>query len=356
MSNDDKTIIIITPAFPANESETYWVPSQQLLVKALKRNFPQLIIIVISYSYPYKKASYSWNGIKIVSLDGMHRRKLKRPFLLLDMWNILKKIKNESNVIGLFSFWCREGALIGKWFGKWHKLKHFCWICGQDARKTNKYVKWIAPKSHEIVAISDFIREEFYKNHHVRPAEIIPNAIDPDSFPPVLSQERDIDLLAVGSLIPLKQFDVFISVVKILKPYLPGIKAIICGAGEEKENLETHIVKYKLENHIRLLDAMPQNDVLKLMQRTKVFLHPSAYEGFSTVCLEAIYAGAHVISFTKPMDHEIKNWHVVDTKEEMAEKGLVLLQNNNLTHERVLAYDMNDSAKKLMTLFDQTRS
>ena len=157
MNKDTKTIVILTPAFPANESETYWVPSQQLMVKALKKNFPEINIVVLSFLYPYRKSEYTWHGIEVTSFDGMHRRKLNRFFLLRDIWKILKKKTKENNVIGLLSFWCGECALIGKWFGRWNRINHYCWICGQDARKGNNLVKWIRPDADELVAMSPFL-------------------------------------------------------------------------------------------------------------------------------------------------------------------------------------------------------
>ena len=42
MKNEQQTLVILTPAFPANESETSWVTTQQLFVKALKDHFPEL--------------------------------------------------------------------------------------------------------------------------------------------------------------------------------------------------------------------------------------------------------------------------------------------------------------------------
>ena len=53
------------------------------------------------------------------------------------------------------------------------------------------------------------------------------------------------------------------------------------------------------------------------MQRTKIFLHTSSYEGFSGACLEALYAGAHVISFCEPMKQKIDHWHIVKDEKEM---------------------------------------
>jgi hypothetical protein len=88
------------------------------------------------------------------------------------------------------------------------------------------------------------------------------------------------------------------------------------------------------------------------MQRTKIFLHTSNYEGFSTVCIEAMYAGAHVISFCYPLDHPVPHWHVVNNAEEMTAKAIELLQDAGTAYEPVLLYSMDDSARSIMKLFD----
>jgi glycosyltransferase involved in cell wall biosynthesis len=352
VNNDTKTIIILTPAFPANESETYWVPSQQLLVKALKKNFPDLNIIVLSFLYPYHKSVYKWHGIKVISFNGMHRQKIKRAFLFRDIWKTLKKIKKENNVIGLLSFWCRECALIGKWFAKWNKLKHFCWICGQDARKMNRMVKFIRPQAEELAAMSNFLATEFQRNHGIRPAHIIHNAIDPDLFPRI-GAERSIDILGVGSFEPLKQYDVFTEVVKSIQIQIPDVKALHCGMGREKEKIRSLIKRSGLERNFHLLGEKTHEEVLQLMQQARVFLHTSRYEGFSTVCLEALYAGAHVISFCDPMEGKIPRWHIVQNKDEMTEKLIEILQQPVIEYKPVLLFVMDDSAKAVMNLFEK---
>jgi hypothetical protein len=58
-----ETLVVITPAFPEHESASWWVPSQQAMVKALQDNFPQLQVTVLSVIYPYQATSYQWHGI-----------------------------------------------------------------------------------------------------------------------------------------------------------------------------------------------------------------------------------------------------------------------------------------------------
>lgn len=351
MNNKGKTLVVLSPAFPANESESYWVPSQQLLVKTLKRNFPDWKITVLSFIYPYAESDYEWFGIPVNSFHGSRYKKWNRLVLWWKIWRKLKGIRRRENLAGILSFWCKECALVGSYFGKLHGISHHTWICGQDARKTNRYVKFIRPKPAELVAISDFVAAEFYRNHGIKPQYIIPNAIDENNFPSIPNQIRDIDLLGVGALIPLKQFDILVNLTQMLKEQYPSIQVVICGKGEEKDNLLALIARQGLETNIRLTGALPREEVLQLMQRAKLLVHPSSYEGFSTVCLEALYAGASVISFTNPMNQEIRKWHIVRDAAEMKEKALALLNAGSAQTEPVLVYSMNETAKKMMQLF-----
>ena len=107
-----------------------------------------------------------------------------------NLWSTLHKIKKENNIIGLFSFWVTECAFIGKYFGKRNNLKHFGWVTGQDAKKGNKYIPLIRPEPYELIAMSDFLSKEFYKNYAVKPLYIIPNGIDPSLFPVQSAEKR----------------------------------------------------------------------------------------------------------------------------------------------------------------------
>ena len=351
MHKPGETLIILSPAFPLNESETTWLPAQQSLLKELKNQFPSLNIIVLSFLYPYEETVYTWNGIQVIAMGGMNKRKLKRLWLWATVWKKLKKIKKQNNVIGILSFWCGECALVGSWFAKTNKLKHFSWICGQDARKSNKFVKWIRPKPAELVAISDFLIEEFYKSHHIKPAHLIPIAIDKQLFPS-LPVKRDIDIIGVGSFSYQKNFDQFVLVIAALKEKFPCLKAIHCGSGEDEENIKNLVRKLNLSENLSLLGWVSHSEVLQLMQRSKILLHTSSYEGFGMVYLEALYAGAYVISFTKAMKQPIRNWHIVNTKEEMIAKASELLHKSDLPHEKVMVYSITDSARSIRKLFD----
>jgi glycosyltransferase involved in cell wall biosynthesis len=351
MKHDTKTLVILSPGFPKDDTDTTCLPSHQIFIRALNKNFPLLKIIILSFHYPFTTSAYNWYDNIVFPFNGKKKGVIARLLLWRHLWQTLHNLKKENNIIGLLSFWCSECALIGKYFGKRNKFKHFSWITGQDAKKGNKYIPLIRPQSHELIAMSDFLSKEFYKNYAVHPSHIIPNGIDSSLFPGQ-SIERDITILGVGSLIPLKQYDVFIKAVKEITKEIADTHAVLCGKGPREIQLQKLIVQQQLQNHITLTGERPHGEAIQLMQRAKVFLHTSNYEGFSTVCLEALYAGCHVISFIKPMQHDIDHWHIVQTKKEMIKKAIEILKSPGTTYTKVMAYTMDDSARAVMQLFN----
>ena len=55
MNKTSKTLVVLTPAFPANEFETVWVRPKQLFIRKLQEDFPALNIIILSFNYPLHK-------------------------------------------------------------------------------------------------------------------------------------------------------------------------------------------------------------------------------------------------------------------------------------------------------------
>jgi glycosyltransferase involved in cell wall biosynthesis len=263
----------------------------------------------------------------------------------------LKKINRENRVAGILSFWCGECGFIGNRFAKKNHLRHYCWIQGQDAKKDNKYVSRIRPVAGELIAVSDFIKMEFSKNHKIMPDHVIPVGIRPEEFSSAYPV-RDIDILGVGSLIPLKQYHLFIEVIGVLKKDNPGIHAVLCGKGEEEGQLRKLIEINELKENITLCGELPHEEVLQMMKRSRVFLHTSRYEGISVVCQEALYAGCQVISFVRLMQYDITHWHIMETKEQMIEKTRAILNDPGVCYTPVTTFTARDSANKIMQLFN----
>lgn len=342
--------MILSPGFPSDELDSTCLPMHQNFLLSLKENFPDIHFIVLAFQYPFFKKEYKWNGIDAISFNGLQKRKIFRLLLWRRILKKIKDISHQNKLIGFLSFWCNECALIGKYASRKYNCKHFCWILGQDAKPGNNYVKRINPTAEELVALSDFLQNEFEKNYSIRPAHVIPPGIRPQQFQEKIFT-KDIDVLGAGSLIPLKRYDIFLEVINELKKGFPQIKAVLCGDGPEDHNLQVQLEKLKLKENVSFAGKINHQEVLQLMQRSKLFLHTSSYEGFGVVCIEALYAGAQVISFVKPMHENIPNWHRVNSKEEMITKCSGILRSPQMGNEPVLFRNMEDISKKFMHLF-----
>ncbi|GAA3993787.1 glycosyltransferase family 4 protein [Mucilaginibacter dorajii] len=345
-----KALIILSPGFPADGDDTACLPLQQIFVRTLQQDNPELNIMVISFQYPFKASRYFWYGAEIIALAGKGRGRIYRLLTWQRAFKALKKIARDYEITGLLSFWMGECALVANKFAKRNNLLHYCWLLGQDAKAGNHYVDQVRPMPGSVIALSDFLAKEFYLNYNIKPRHVIPVGIDTSIFEKN-ARARDIDIMGAGSLIPLKQYSLFINVIKSIANDFPDIKAVICGKGPEMENLQNQINRLGLENNVELKGELPHRQVLALMQRSKVLLHTSNYEGYGVVLNEALYAGAHVVSLVKPMDVRPAQHHIPDNAEDLPAMIAALLHDKSLKHQPVLVNSMQGIARQVASLF-----
>lgn len=352
MNASAKTLLILTPGFPINETDTACLPSIQVFVKNLHKNYPSLNVVIITFQYPFVAKRYTWNGLQVIGIGGANKGKLFRLRVWITVWRVLNDLRKRRQIIGILSLWLGECALLGKRFGAKYNIKYYTWLLGQDARKNNRYKTLMQSAAGELIAISDSVAKTFYDHYGIKIPHVVPIGIDSSMFKPE-PPLRDINIMAAGSLIPLKQYDVFVEVIKKIKEKSGPLKVLLCGEGPEKSRLFDLVEKDHLQDDITLTGELAHPEILSNMQRTIVFLHTSSYEGFSTVCAEALYAGAYVISFCKPMQYDIPNWFIVQSADEMANVAWSLLSDRQSLHSSVTAYRIDDTVTNIMQLFGE---
>ncbi|MBS1509620.1 MAG: glycosyltransferase [Bacteroidetes bacterium] len=349
MNPKKDTLVILTPGFAADETDSTCLPMQQALVRNINTCFPQLKVTIIAFQYPYAEKEYCWFGNRIISFNGKNRGGVIKLLLRRKIYQALWQLQQEHHIVGLLSFWYGECAYVAQQFAKKQNLVHRCWILGQDAREKNHYPRQLKLPSTVLVALSHFLQDEFERNHHIRPQHLVTTGIDLPALQP--GSLRHIDLLAAGSLIPLKQFDIFIDLVAAIKKIFPSIKAILIGDGPERKTLEIKIRTAGLQENITLTGTLPHDEVLQHMAQAKILLHPSSYEGYSGVCAEALSQGMHVISFCRAMKTAIPQWHIAETVTNMQQLATALLNDPATKYNSQVCCTMIDVVKKMMLLF-----
>jgi len=101
--------------------------------------------------------------------------------------------------------------------------------------------------------------------------------------------ERDIHLIFVGRLSPIKQIYQFISIVDSIGRIMPNVRAAIVGDGPLMADLRAYTEKLGLSDNIEFFGK--RKDVEAILASSKVFVLTSKSEGLSIAMIEAMAAG-----------------------------------------------------------------
>lgn len=349
MGERKKAVVLLVPGFPTNELDTACIPFLQQFCLAFLHVRPDIKLRVLSFQYPHKKGHYLWNGIKIYSAGGKSHQ-YNRIFTWIKICIQFLNIRRQHDVIVINSFWMTECAFVGQWLARVFKIKHVGYAIGQDALKSNRYLPLINFSKMQIIASSESIAGKFYQSTGFKIQNIIPAGIDTNKIK-ASDEQRSIDILGVGALSPLKNYILFAELINELKKGFPEIKAYIIGTGEQEYLLNERIKKYGLENNLELLGGLPHNEVFSWMQRSKILLHTSSYEGQSTVIMEALATGLNIVCFDIGRVHAEGRIWVCGSKEDMLVKLKELLS-STLTFEPVILLSKEDTVKAFLEVYE----
>ncbi len=169
---------------------------------------------------------------------------------------------------------------------------------------------------------------------------VIPNSvteylpeISPHLSPDMYLLRTDKVLLAVGRLVPEKNYDLLIAASKNIFFNFQNWKLVIIGEGPERTKLEALIIELNLQKYI-LLPGRAGN-ISKWYSRCDIYVLTSHFEGFPNALIEAMAHGCAVISLdikTGPSDlieHGVNGLLIPDRKPETLGLALCYLMANN---------------------------
>lgn len=352
MNTKDKSktaLFVLTPGFPQSEHDDTCLTVVYKFVLAHREVFPDADVVVFSLGYPLTQQAYLWHGVKIKPFNLFRAGKLRKIFGFLQIVYRMAIEKRKYHDVRALSFWCGEAAFVGKLFEKLCGINHLIWMQGQEARGQSKWVRRIRPHPQQLLAISSFQAQLFKNNYRISPGHLVEAGIRTEDFPP-LNDHRHIDLIAIGSLIPLKRFQIFIELVKDIADIKHDVRAVIVGEGPELEHLNKLIEIHELQGRISLVGKQSHHKTLALLNDSKVLVHPSEYEGFGSVFAEALYAGCKALSFVNPLQRRIEGWVICEDFAEMRNAAQKLLS-QNITPKRTLVNNIGNTARQIDRIF-----
>ena len=101
-------------------------------------------------------------------------------------------------------------------------------------------------------------------------------------------------IVAVGSLKPLKAYDVLLQALAILAKQGKTFELLLAGDGPERASLESLARELAIEDRVTFLG--PVDDVPGLIAGAQIVAHPSKSEGLSNTILEAMAEGVPVVA------------------------------------------------------------
>lgn len=105
-------------------------------------------------------------------------------------------------------------------------------------------------------------------------------------------EENAFLVLSIGELNTNKNQKVIIETINQLND--SEIHYILCGKGDELENLKELVAKYKLEENVHFLGY--RTDVVSICSQADVYVMPSHREGLPVASLEAMYCGLPLVT------------------------------------------------------------
>lgn len=318
-------LVILTPGFAADELDTTSIPSLQLFLYNLHRQYPEIEIQIVTFHYPFTCYDYVWKGLHVHAAGGAGSKILK-PILWIRILKYLFKLKKERGIDIIHSFWLTDITLIGLIFSKLVGTPIVATAMGQDSLKQNKYLRLIRFFSINPITLSGFQANSLKEILNNRILKVIPFGIDSSQM--LQSKvERNIDILAVGSLNKTKNYVDFIQIVNSLVKRIPGLNCGIIGKGNELESIVKSINFEGLENHIILHGELPYGKVIEKMQESKILLHTSRFEGQGLIITEALASGAYVVCFPVGIASDLIHEKLVtgNSKEELEQHILSIL-------------------------------
>ena len=153
----------------------------------------------------------------------------------------------------------------------------------------------------EIVTLSNSAKHDLVSKlgHSAERVTVVPPGVDP-RFVPAGTLSPTPLVVAVGRLVPVKRFDLFIEAMVALREIHPDLEAMIVGEGYERPALEAQIAAADAGRWLSLPGRLPDADLVNAYRRAWVVSSTSSHEGWGMTLTEAAACGTPAVATRIP--------------------------------------------------------
>jgi len=152
-----------------------------------------------------------------------------------------------------------------------------------------------------VIVVSPLVAEELIHRGFKREQLMVSsNGVQLDFITSIPEQAKKYAAVFVGRLTEHKGIFDLVKIWDTVSRIEPDAKLAVVGSGPEKERLVSAIKGANLEKSIDLLGYLTEEDKIKVLKQSRLFLFPSPEEGWGIVIAEAMAAGLPVVAYDLP--------------------------------------------------------
>lgn len=151
-------------------------------------------------------------------------------------------------------------------------------------------------KDTEVITVSPSSKADILE-HKITTREpfVVYNGVDTNIYKPGIKAKNP-TILYLGRLTPQKSLSVLIKSAKTIIAKIPKVEIVIAGDGVDRGNLMRLTKKLGLQDKIKFLGKVTEEEKLNLYQKAWVFVNPSLIEGWGITTIEANACGTPVVA------------------------------------------------------------
>jgi glycosyltransferase involved in cell wall biosynthesis len=268
-----------------------------------------------------------WDGPKVIEQDGIYlhavckkhdlyvgeRRSIKEGILFaLACFKLLSARFDVVDVDHMPYFplytmrivcWIKRRPMVATWHEVWSPTTWKTYMGGVLGPVAYGIERLAAQLPNGIVAVSPATARRLQYVYGLPESRITlaANGIDAEMIAAAKPARQKSDIIFVGRLIKHKNAAMVIEVAAQLVAEYPSLKCIIIGRGPEAANLARLAADLGVANNIVFIPHLPESsDVYGMMKASRIFVLPSAREGFGLVAVEANAAKLPVLTLDHP--------------------------------------------------------
>jgi len=235
---------------------------------------------------------------------------LKRIIYILKFYKCIWREKKNYEIV--FAHMNQEYVLFGGLLWKILGKKIFLWRNHPKGSFFTRVAVWLSDKV--------FYTSPFSYTARFKKGVMMPVGVSCESKVKSLSQlnknqfngtgkvykEEDLKILCLGRIAPVKNIEVIIEAMKILKEKEMKFQLSVVGDALEKDEeyydeLKFKVESEKLKKEVRFLPGVPNRETLEVYAKHDIFINATETGSMDKTIFEAIFAGLPVITSNKAL-------------------------------------------------------